>query len=276
MKTISRRASLALLVFIIACTTLARAQAPALREFNGEKVTAEEIKAIFDQVRVDPRARTLASGRYTTVAVIASSTYYFTKENDPAHPAVVRNALVTKDGESRSVFDGLYAGDEAAYKKMLADLEDSNKRMAGLWRGQPSEAKLAPRTSLATSEYLRSTAAYAATGKPSDASLPGHFQMQISATWLKKPPEGSLVVFEFENAAKGGAPTFVEQPYQGRPSLMAKSVEYPCGRDGHAYKIVARIYEDPAKTKLLGTHEQAVAINLPKPVWSAMRLKECE
>jgi hypothetical protein len=72
-------------------------------------------------------------------------------------------------------------------------------------------------------------------------------------------PAGAVAVAEFENPANSSKPlstTYVFKANEKRIGLLSPNLS--CVTNGRNYRILVTLYSDAKRTRILGTHEQAI------------------
>ena len=76
-----------------------------------------------------------------------------------------------------------------------------------------------------------------------------------------------FAVFKFENLDPSGAPVVIEQEIQPNDKEIGiQSPIFPGVKNNKTYRVVATLYSDATKTKMIGTHVQDVLFRMPATV----------
>jgi hypothetical protein len=121
----------AIAAVFIGTSTLALADGRPDARFETAKVAAEDIRLFETEVRAMPNVQCVEHVAPVTIcmSIQQRSNWQFTRAGHSAHPAVVRHISLSQptnaaDGSAvRSVISGHYAGDEASYREMKAEVE---------------------------------------------------------------------------------------------------------------------------------------------------------
>ena len=118
--------------FSLMCEPWQHALGAALREearrFPGPHITKQQWQTFFDETRFKRYAMVVRELSLTRVLVPReTAVYLFTRKSHPAHPAVVRRALVSQRGKLYIHTSGYYAGDREAFRMWLNRLVDGDR-----------------------------------------------------------------------------------------------------------------------------------------------------
>jgi hypothetical protein len=121
--------------FALAFLTSA-ANAQAFKPFATSKVTQAQWTEYYEQVKLrhGPSVRESEQDKLQMFFNLETQVVYtFTKPGHPAHPAWVSRLLVAAGDKYALSLNGFYAGSEAEYKKLYANIElNSNRLKAAL------------------------------------------------------------------------------------------------------------------------------------------------
>lgn len=136
--------------------------------------------------------------------------------------------------------------------------------------GRASAQILPPNTE---SEYFRTVGS----GVLFDKNFtPTRAQVHMSVNIQKPLPDGSILVFLYENPAdRSGA--LAEGTYQKaeKERILTMSPPFECMDYGSYYKVVARLYASSDRRQLLSTHQQMVGYFLPPIMQETMKIQSC-
>ena len=75
-------------------------------------------------------------------------------------------------------------------------------------------------------------------------------------------PAGAVAVAEFENPANSSKPLFATHVFTANEKRIGiLSPNLSCVTNGRNYRILVTLYNDAKRTRILGTHEQAINFN---------------
>jgi hypothetical protein len=89
-------------------------------------------------------------------------------------------------------------------------------------------------------------------------------------------PAGAVAVFEFENPANSSKPvsaTYVFKANEKRITVLSPNLS--CVTNGRNYRILVTLYSDAQRTRVLGTHEQAVNFTVTPPQVEQLGIPLC-
>jgi hypothetical protein len=106
-----------ILALTLACSfTGAETLDPEARRFPRTHISTKEWRIFLKETRAKRHARQADHERHTEIEVPQErAVYIFTRKTHPAHPAVIRSALIVSANKTYVHTSGYYAGDRQAF-----------------------------------------------------------------------------------------------------------------------------------------------------------------